>query len=326
MRDNIRLNNQEKRNLREIFHDVIKVIAVVLPFVIIVSVFLSVRYSPTLIKAIAKLKGREVTNFPRVVNRDTCSCSCWDGVQKGIYSYDRYQHIYINFTTKGFMALFWLFGILYTVLIFLQKIILASLYAPKKLGYVTNWTAVLVTVLGLYPFYYSVHVIFVYINDDMDTYMLSQMPFTILEIIVMFCLYHICFQSVTPIHNFAGHINSDIILPNTEEYSDGKEKSTLRTSGWQLDYTARIYFWIIFVIELSNIFKNLLDNLIAGYGIFYGQYYETLRTLSLLSGDLIHIPYCIYYLRKRPTSLTTWGRAIGIAIIIVIVQSLSGFQ
>ena len=117
--------------------------------------------------------------YNKPVNRDLCSCSCWDTVFKGGYEtgVSGYKHFYFNANTS--VTVIWIFTVF----------TLISCYEAMK-HLITHWwngTArirmVTLFLSVLYPHYYAWWAYVNYYNDDYFDQFWHQMFFTVTELV-----------------------------------------------------------------------------------------------------------------------------------------------
>lgn len=113
------------------------------------------------------------------VNRETCSCSCWDTAFKGNYETGiaNYKHVYFNITSNTFKI--WVVTVLAVI----------SLYETSKRTIcllITGQLRVLMVILLLsiiYPHYYTWWSYFNYWNDDYYNQWNHQLFFSFTELV-----------------------------------------------------------------------------------------------------------------------------------------------
>jgi len=112
-----------------------------------------------------------------VVNRDSCSNSCWDTVFKGGYETGAgiYKHIYFNATWQSWVI--WATVIFFAICLYESVKYITLLAINKQLRY----RMALVFLSSVYPHYYSCWVYFNYFNDDFYDQFWHQTMFSVSE-------------------------------------------------------------------------------------------------------------------------------------------------
>lgn len=119
--------------------------------------------------------------FDRVlIDREVCTCECWDRVFKGNYEkyLAGYKHIYFNTTWQT--TLIWA-GSMVTFVSFYEVMKHACALVSKRR---MRWRMVVVFVTCLYPNYYSWWSYFNYLNDEFYSQLIHQCIFTASELYV----------------------------------------------------------------------------------------------------------------------------------------------
>lgn len=113
------------------------------------------------------------------VDKDTCTCTCWDGRYKGPYSREGYRHIYWNYEWPTFF----LFSMTITYIFLAQRGIETALHALIH-GTGWRWAAVIGALAGLYPNIYSFFNHWNFINERYFVLTAHQTFFTLSELFV----------------------------------------------------------------------------------------------------------------------------------------------
>lgn len=115
--------------------------------------------------------------FNYKVDRNLCSCSCWDTIFKGIYERGPagYKHVYFNITSSTFKI--WTVTVLAVILLYetIKRVVRLYLAGGIRVS--------MLVLLGasIYPHYYSWWSYFNYWNDDFYNQWNHQLFFSITE-------------------------------------------------------------------------------------------------------------------------------------------------
>jgi hypothetical protein len=115
----------------------------------------------------------------RPVDRDHCTCSCWDGLFKGPYAPGAGLSVYFNISFDTLCMLLW--AHIYCCL--LQRLVwrIASLTLDGRL----RWTPIPVLLVSVYSHIYGGWCVWNYINEPQYRHMLrSQLFFCISELCI----------------------------------------------------------------------------------------------------------------------------------------------
>lgn len=122
--------------------------------------------------------------YNRVVDRHTCTCSCWDTAFKGIYEsgISSYKHVYFNSTFNTFKI--WVITVIAVVVLYECGKYVFSLVLHKQV----RWTMLVLLLSIIYPHYYSWWSYFNYWNDEFYSQWYHQLYFTATEIFSTACV------------------------------------------------------------------------------------------------------------------------------------------
>ncbi|KAK3592784.1 hypothetical protein CHS0354_003227 [Potamilus streckersoni] len=127
------------------------------------------------------------------VDREHCTCGCFDTVYKGSYEKPgnvRYKHIYFNATHQTFKI--WLLTLAF-VLVFSECLKhLLSLWLLSRL----RWTMLIVFISDIFPHYYSWWSAFNYYNDDFYEQFYHQLFFSTTELLATVVVVYLCDSQV----------------------------------------------------------------------------------------------------------------------------------
>ncbi|CAH1265930.1 Hypp3264 [Branchiostoma lanceolatum] len=123
---------------------------------------------------ILKIWGPEKT----AVDRDSCTCTCWDTVFKGTYEMGvgRYKHVYFNVTAQTFKMC----GL--TVVAIIMTYECTSYVVRIALCGRIRYSMLALLVAVIHPHYYSWWMFFGYYNDDFYVQWYHQLLFTLTEL------------------------------------------------------------------------------------------------------------------------------------------------
>jgi len=116
--------------------------------------------------------------YNRVINRKTCSCSCWDTVFKGTYEsgISGYKHLYFNATPQA--AKMWILTVTFIIAAYESMKYLLQLFCRKELRY----SMFLLFASVVYSHYYSFWAYINYYNDDFYSQFYHQLFFSVTEL------------------------------------------------------------------------------------------------------------------------------------------------
>ncbi|KAI8501773.1 hypothetical protein Bbelb_201850 [Branchiostoma belcheri] len=113
------------------------------------------------------------------VDREACTCKCWDTVFKGTYEMGvgRYKHVYFNVTAQTFK----MWGLTVVAVIMTYECI--SYVVRIALCGRIRYTMLALLFAVIHPHYYSWWMFFGYYNDDFYVQWYHQLLFTITELL-----------------------------------------------------------------------------------------------------------------------------------------------
>lgn len=116
--------------------------------------------------------------YNRVINRKTCSCSCWDTVFKGTYEsgISGYKHMYFNATPQA--AKMWILTVTFIIALYESMKYLIQLFHRKELRY----SMFVLFASVVYSHYYSFWAYINYYNDDFYSQFYHQLFFSVTEL------------------------------------------------------------------------------------------------------------------------------------------------
>lgn len=121
--------------------------------------------------------------YTRFVDRESCSCSCWDTVFKGTYESGEstgYKHFYFNATTN--VAKIWILTVIAIVVHYECAKYLINLMITKSIRY----SMLFLYVQSAYAHYYTWWMYVNYYNDDFYSQWNHQAYFTVNLYIIFF--------------------------------------------------------------------------------------------------------------------------------------------
>ena len=125
-----------------------------------------------------QLSGYHLQNVYFPVEKDTCTCNCWDGFFRGLHSRGGYKIFYFNYERQTIVIL--------CILLFYSELlrhILLNMILRKKF-------LLLLLIPSIYSNFYGVWSIMNYINDhDYDRMLKSQIYFSLTELIASYIFY-----------------------------------------------------------------------------------------------------------------------------------------
>eukprot|EP00698_Gefionella_okellyi_P016667 TRINITY_DN4781_c0_g1_i1.p1 TRINITY_DN4781_c0_g1~~TRINITY_DN4781_c0_g1_i1.p1 ORF type:complete len:315 (+),score=38.58 TRINITY_DN4781_c0_g1_i1:50-946(+) len=235
------------------------------------------------------------------VDRDSCSCTCWDGVFKGSYGRGGYKQIYFNMDLDTTVLLGW--TIVYSVLAY----ILADTFLRLLWNGKMRWDRGLVVVSGLHGNFYGYFAIFNYINDHMYHLFWSQLFYTFTELVVGVCAYQLMKVPIDAPPAGAG----------------------LRATKPSHNVPERSLMWIMLVISVIHIIRGSLDQFVVNILLGHGQLHMVLRDILFLFGDFVVLFWCSWSLwqvhRRAGTEGLLFKKHAPFAVV-VIVASLVGLH
>ncbi|KAL5233700.1 hypothetical protein ACI65C_001110 [Semiaphis heraclei] len=128
------------------------------------------------------------SDFNVNVNKEHCTCSCWDTVFKGPYEAGvaRYKHMYFNATDNTFKI--WAITAVCTIVLYECVKNIVRLCIDKQIRY----KMMLLFILSMFSHYYSWWSFVNYWNDDFYSQWNHQIFFTVTELYSTGILYLIC--------------------------------------------------------------------------------------------------------------------------------------
>ncbi|XP_069179412.1 uncharacterized protein [Procambarus clarkii] len=116
--------------------------------------------------------------FNYKVDREMCSCSCWDTIFKGVYERGPagYKHVYFNITSNTLKI--WIVTALAVILLYETIKRIVRIYIDGKV----RWSMVVLLGASVYPHYYSWWSYFNYWNDDFYSQWNHQLFFSFTEL------------------------------------------------------------------------------------------------------------------------------------------------
>ena len=167
-----------------------------------------------------QISGYHLRNVYFLVDKNTCTCDCWDGFFRGVHSRGGYKTFYFNYEQQTVVLL--------CILLFYAELFrqtLVNMFSRKQFLFV-------LLIPAIYSNFYGVWAIVNYINDhDYDRMLKSQIYFSLTELIATYLFYQciviknkteipswfiylLCTISFLHIILAFGELNSDKIVRN----------------------------------------------------------------------------------------------------------------
>ncbi|CAG5117828.1 unnamed protein product [Candidula unifasciata] len=125
------------------------------------------------------------------VDRQGCTCSCFDTVFRGRYEMPglvTYKHVYFNATANTFKI--WVTTVVFFILFYESIKYLVNVYRTSSFR--KMW--LLLYIINLYPHYYSWWSFFSYYNEEFYTFFMHHMFFCVTEIFTTAIVLNLCNQ------------------------------------------------------------------------------------------------------------------------------------
>jgi len=155
------------------FYSQIKSIILYLLSTITVSLVISIG-----LVASTQVSGYHLQNVYFPVDKNSCTCDCWDGFFRGIYSRGGYKVFYFNYEKQTIIIL--------CIVLFYSELLrqtLLNMILKKQL-------ILLLFIPSIYSNFYGTWTIINYINDhDYDRMLKSQIYFSLTELIASYIFY-----------------------------------------------------------------------------------------------------------------------------------------
>lgn len=125
----------------------------------------------------------------KAVDRDSCTCDCWDGRFKGRHGAGGYKSVYFNLEAATVLLCAWSFVWVNALGVAMQRILL--LFRAGRLSY----QALVPALLSFYPLFYGAWATWNYINDRFYTMLPSQLFFQLTELLPAYLIYQLLDRS-----------------------------------------------------------------------------------------------------------------------------------
>jgi hypothetical protein len=125
-----------------------------------------------------QISGYHLQNVYFSVNKNTCTCDCWDGYFRGVYSRGGYKLFYFNYEQQ-------------IIIILCLLLFYGDLLRQTLLNMILKRQFIFLLLLpSIYSNFYGIWAIINYINDqDYDRMLKSQIYFSATELIASYILY-----------------------------------------------------------------------------------------------------------------------------------------
>jgi hypothetical protein len=209
-------------------------------------------------------------NILHPVNKETCTCDCWDGFYRGIYPRKSgntfYKAFYFNFDTHFIYILF--IFLFYAELLrkFVEKVFYLFSCNLKNI----DWLVFINLLFSIYGHYYGAWCLINYLNDRDYRMINSQLFFAATELI----------PSVIYFKRLVVKINAE----NFEQYSSSNKPSMVE-------------YYLIFFISTLHIVLALGEKILWGVITldFDGSRRHLVRDFNLIIGDLLGLVVFLKY-------------------------------
>lgn len=271
------------------------------------------------------VQGVNIQQMRDHVQRDTCECSCWDGLFKGGYGREHYKSVYWNMDegTPYLLFLVLFYGIA------AQKAIVRVIETMFKRPTSALGVAFVFHVVW-YPNFYCFWMYFNYINDRWWSMWQPQMYYSVTEQIMAVCLYWIMSTELSfDVPQSSATYSNAELLANKHEYmrvsqSDDALKSVSIHSVDQETIPLSSYFkgaspqgkfttsqtrmenlmahwymtWVVSFLSCSHIIRGSLDQFIKNVLLGRGSVGQSSRDIAFMTGDLTLFAWSLCYLYK----------------------------
>lgn len=155
------------------FYSQIKSIVLYLLSTIAVTLIISIG-----LVASTQISGYHLQNMYFPVQKDKCTCDCWDGFFRGVYGRGGYKFFYFNYEKQTI--------IIFSIIIFYCEIFrqtLLNMFLKRQIN-------LILLIPSIYANFYGAWSIINYVNDqDYDRMLKSQIFFSITELITGYIFY-----------------------------------------------------------------------------------------------------------------------------------------
>ncbi|KAG7163969.1 uncharacterized protein LOC121872282 [Homarus americanus] len=180
------------------------------------------------------------------VNRQMCSCSCWDTIFKGIYERGPggYKHVYFNITPNTLKI--WFVTVLAVILLYETVKKVVRLYITGEI----RWSMLVLLGASIYPHYYSWWSYFNYWNDDFYSQWNHQLFFSFTELASTISVVNLLDKSISVTAKRALVIVSIAILHIMTSGFDQFVNNVVQGNGMLHQVLRDIFFMIPDILHL----------------------------------------------------------------------------